>query len=495
MSAAAAIFAKLVGSSSSGGGDVVLWTTMIGIYAQRGETSASLHHFRTMQLHGVRPNRVTFITVLTACSSPAWLPVGIWIHRHHHHRRQSSRLETSMGNALMSMYIKCGELRAGKRVFDEMERQRDVISWNTIIAGYAAEEQQQLVKAFEILWEMLQDGATKPDCITIVTLLNACNKPALLEHGKFLHSLVPDCGVAVDPVLFNALIHMYAKCGSLEAASQMFQQQQRQTEASVWGAMIIALSQQGLHRQAIQLFQRMQQEGVKPDKVAFTAALDSAATALDDSSAASTARGFHAQALESGLLQGNAVVATALINLLGNTGAMAEAYTVFTNVVERDIVCWNAMMSVYAQHGHTTRALDLFQELQHQGMGPNDVTFVSLLSLCSHAGLLDAGIQCFLSMTIDHSLQVLTPELTGCVIDLFARVGRLADAHDFIGRMPREQARVIQWMSLMCASRVQGDLELSGCAAKEVLELDPSNPAAYVALSNRQSTYAVLATT
>eukprot|EP00249_Psilotum_nudum_P023602 c28935_g13_i2 orf=32-1021(-) len=168
--------------------------------------------------------------------------------------------------------------------------------------------------------------------------------------------------------------------------------------------------------------------------------------------------------------------------MYGKCGSLDDARSAFDKIPERSIASWNAMIATYAQHGYGNDALRLFRLMQLEGVMPNKITFVSILSACSHSGLVDEGYRYFASMITDFGV-VPTTDHCVCMIDLLGRAGRLDEAEEFVNRMSF-QPRAVGWMTLLGACKIHGDVELGKRAAEQVLDVEPQNAAVYVALSN-----------
>jgi pentatricopeptide repeat protein len=175
-------------------------------------------------------------------------------------------------------------------------------------------------------------------------------------------------------------------------------------------------------------------------------------------------------------------VETALVDLYAKCGSIEDACLVFDNMSERRDFSWNTMIAGYAQHGYGEEALQLFRRMQLAGMKPKESTFVSVLSACSHAGLVDEGRLYFDSMNQNYGI---TPRLEhyACMVDVLGRAGCLDEAEDFINKMPLQPSGVV-WRSLLGACRVYGNLEKGKRAAEYLLALEPHDAATYVLLSN-----------
>lgn len=175
-------------------------------------------------------------------------------------------------------------------------------------------------------------------------------------------------------------------------------------------------------------------------------------------------------------------VGSSLINMYAKCGSIHLAQQVFDNMFNRDVVSWNAIILGYGMHGYAENALALFREMQQEGVMPDHITFIAVLSACSHAGFVDEGCKYFVCMTSDHHI---TPRVEhyACLVDLLGRSGRLDEACNFIKNMPIEPG-VGVWGALLGACGIHGNLELGEHVSEKLISLNPKNVSNYVSLSN-----------
>jgi pentatricopeptide repeat protein len=175
-------------------------------------------------------------------------------------------------------------------------------------------------------------------------------------------------------------------------------------------------------------------------------------------------------------------VKNSLITMYARCGSIEDADRVFSSMPERDVVSWNAMIAGYAQHGLAIEALRLFERLIQAGTKPDEITFVGVLSACSHAGLVEEAWYYFNSMVRDHCLTAIS-EHYACMVDLLGRAGYLEEAKKLIDEMPMEPD-VVVWGSFLSACRMHVNVKLGKLAAERLFELEPGNDSTYVLLSS-----------
>eukprot|EP01018_Ginkgo_biloba_P009799 Gb_07723 [translate_table: standard] len=481
--------------------NVVSWTAMIAAYARHGFGVDALALFYQMQRAGIQPDQFAFASVLPACANLAALEQGKGIHDDIIRYGFESNL--FVGTALVDMYVKCGSIKHAREVFDKMPR-RNVVSWTAMIAGYAqigsVDEAQKLFEKMPernvVSWNAMIAGYTqnefwvealklfqkmqladvKPDPVTFSSVLPACANLAALQRGKEIHEDIIRSGFQSDVFVGSALVDMYAKCGSLEDARQMFEKMPELNVVS-WTAMVAGYAQNGHFYEALELFQQIKLAGLKPSLLTFTSVLPACANLA----ALQQGKEVHQDIIRSGF-HSDVFVESALVDMYAKCGSIQDARKVFDKMPEQNVVAWNAMIVGYAMHGYGKEAIQLFEQMQHSGTKPDNVTFIAVLSACCHAGLVDDGWQYFDCMTQDYHITP-TVEHYCCMVDLLGRAGHLYEAYDFINKMPIK-SNVAAWASLLGACRIHNNIELGERVAECLLEADHANSAHYVVLSN-----------
>eukprot|EP01018_Ginkgo_biloba_P030797 Gb_33210 [translate_table: standard] len=450
--------------------NVISWTSMIAGYAQNRHSDEALKLFRQMHFAGMEPDTVTIASVLSACAHWAALKLGKEIHAYAIRFGLDSNV--FVGNALVDIYAKSGSTADGRQVFDKIF-QRDVVSWNAMIAGYAQNGFSH--DALKLLPQM-QLAAMKPDSITLVSALLACACIAALQQGKEIHGYIIRCGFESGVFVETALIDMYAKCRKVEIARVLFDKMSKKDVVS-WNAMIAGYAQNEHANDAWTLFHQMQLAGMKPSSVTMVTVLPACAHL----GALQHGKGIHNYIIKYGF-QLDVFVGTALIDMYAKCGILESAHQLFEEMPKRSLVSWNAMIAGYGMHGRGEDALALFSQMQQTGMKPDQVTFIGVLSACSHAGLVSEGWQYFDCMNQDYGI-IPTVEHYACIVDLLGRAGHLDEAHNFVKKMPLEPSAGV-WGALLGACRIHFNIELGEYVAERLFDLVPENSGYYVLLSN-----------
>ncbi|XP_024529417.1 pentatricopeptide repeat-containing protein At3g24000, mitochondrial-like [Selaginella moellendorffii] len=392
--------------------------------------------------------------------------------------------DTFLGNLLVQMYGKCGELDQARSAFDRIVT-RNVFSWTILILAYF---QNGLFRDALDAYQEMKDDRVEPDDFIFSIALGACGALGTdaLEEGRAIHSHLivasSSGGQATPPsfgkssIVTTGLLDMYAKCGSVEDARRAFDVMERK-DIVAWGAIITAYSEHGDGKTTLEMFRKMELDGTKANMYAYSGVLD----ACSRLGALSEGIAFHSRIIALGL-EKHLVVATAIVTMYSRCGRMHEARIAFDTVKKKDLVCWNTLLAGYAQHGHSNDALQLFQEMVMESCEMNRVTFNSILHACSHTGLVELARSYFVSMTMDHGISHEVDHFVR-LIDVLGRAGWVTQAEEVVDEMPFQPTSVI-WVTLLGCYKMHGRVERAELVADRVLELDPANTAAFVLLSS-----------
>ena len=330
-------------------------------------------------------------------------------------------------------------------------------------------------RAFATFLLMRHEGL-EPDAITYLSILNPCASPGALEWVKEVHAQAHKAGLESDVRVGNAFVSMYANCGSIKDARQAFDRMVTRDVVS-WSGMIGAYAECGHGEEAFETFLQMQQEGFAPNAITYLSILNPRASR----GALEWVKEVHGQALKAGL-DSDVSLGNAFVNMYAKCGSIEDARQVFDKMDKRDVISWNVMIGGLAQHGSGQDALEIFEQMKRERVKPNDVTFVGVLTACSHGGLVDECRRHFCSLSQDYGI-VPTVEHYGCLVDLLGRAGHFDEAVTVIKGMPFVANAQI-WGALLSACKIHGNVTLAEQAAEHCLKLDPEQAGVYVLLSN-----------
>ncbi|XP_057860968.1 pentatricopeptide repeat-containing protein At3g63370, chloroplastic-like [Cryptomeria japonica] len=420
--------------------NVVSWTAMVAGYARNGLVGKALETFREMKVAGVKPNFATFATILPVCAQIGSLEQGMDIHQS---IIQSGILQdVVVASALVNMYAKCGSMHKASVLFGKMP-QRNVVSWTVMIAGYVQNGQTE--KAVEIFKQMQMVGV-KPNSTTFASILPACANMGALDVGTRIHQSIIESGYLSNVIIANALIYMYAKCGSVEKAHKLFEKIPERNVIS-WTAMIVGHAQNAFFQNALQTFKQMQLAGEKPNSTTFASILPVCA----EMGALEQGMILHQSIIESGFMS-NVVVASALMDMYGKCGSIQKAHKLFDKMPHRNAVSWTLMIAGYAQNGLVENALEIFQQMQLAGVNPSSTIFASILSACAKLGALEHGIQ--IHQNIIQRGFLTDVVAASALIDMYAKCGCIHKARDLFDKMP--QRNVVSWTTVISGYAMHG---------------------------------------
>ncbi|KDP33346.1 hypothetical protein JCGZ_12895 [Jatropha curcas] len=461
---------------------VHLWNSLINGYVKNHMYNKSFHLFCQMLYCGVLADDYTFSTLSKICSKVGDLSTGKLIHGKSITTGFVS--DTIVANSLMSMYCKCREFETCLKLFDEMP-ERNMGSWNIVIAGYVDSGDRNLNKEVTGLVEDMQIEGFKPNEFTVSSLLLLCNCDiGKWDYGRELHGFIVrnELGWGWNSVsdvhLGSCLIDMYSRINKVDVAKRVFDQMNRRN-VYAWTAMINGYVQAGALEEALVLFREMQLKGgVEPSRVSLVSLLPTCGSLASLTSG----KQIHGYAIRK-KLNHDVSLSNALIDMYSKCGNLKHARRVFEDVSFcRDVISWSSMVCGYGLHGMGEEAVFIYDRMLQIGNKPDMITVVGVLSACSRAGLVDEGLRIYNSAINDYKIKP-TAEICACVVDMLGRSGQLGLALDFIKKMPMEPGPSV-WGALVSASIMHGSTELQDLAYKFLIQLEPGNPSNYVSLSN-----------
>ncbi|KAL7239195.1 hypothetical protein ACSBR2_005147 [Camellia fascicularis] len=450
--------------------DLVCWNTIIAGYSQNGLAKRALELVIRMQNEGHRPDQVTIVTVLPACADIGSLKIGKSIHGYV--VRSGFESLVNVLTALVDVYSKCGCVGAARMIFESMQY-RTVVSWNSMMAGYTQTGDSK--EALALFEQMLNEGV-EPTNVTIMEVLHACADLGDIAKGQFIHKLVHQLNLLYDVSVMNSLISMYCKCKRVDIAAQIFANLQGKTLVS-WNAMILGYAQNGHVTDAVNHFCKMHQKNIKPDSFTMVSVIP----ALAELSVLRQAKWIHGLVIRS-CLDKNVFVMTALVDMYAKCGAVSTARKLFDMMDVRHVTTWNAMIDGYGTHGLGRAAVELFSEMRKGAIKPNDITFLCIISACSHSGLVEKGQNCFTLMKECYGIEP-SMDHYGTMVDLLGRAGKLDEAWDFIQNMPIEPA-INVFGAMLGACKIHKNVDFGEKAANKLFELDPDEGGYHVLLAN-----------
>ncbi|PKA55965.1 Putative pentatricopeptide repeat-containing protein [Apostasia shenzhenica] len=459
--------------------DLVTWNTMISGYAMNGWAAEAMNLFHNLIKSGMNPDSVTLISILPCCGQLLDIKEGKKIHEYIM-QNPSLRRETSLGNALVSFYGKCGNVDEAVRCFVGMAK-KDLISWNAMLSAFADnEEWGKLV----MLLNQMKNEQIRPDSITIAAILRASTFLGIMKI-KETHGFSLRTGLISKSNIANGILDAYADkntllCGSLnrgdlENSERVFNHM-LERDLTSWNLMLQIHTQSDSLDRAFALFRELQTKGERPNIVSITSIL-TACSRLAFLHLVKQCHGYIVRAcLNDQHLQ------AAFLDAYSKCGSIKDSIKLFQAIANKDLITITAMIKAFAIHGMAEEALKTFSRMIESGEKPDHVILTSLLSACSHGGLIEEGRKYFNAIKFMHGIEP-TMEHYACIVDLLARKGRVKDAYDFIKDMPCE-ANANVWGSLLGSCKIHGEVEIGRLAADHLFNVEGWNIGNYVVMSN-----------
>ncbi|XVF57601.1 hypothetical protein PTKIN_Ptkin06aG0218500 [Pterospermum kingtungense] len=346
--------------------NVVTWTTLITGYTHRGDGYGGLQVFKQMLLEEAESNPHSFSIAVRACATIGSHTFGRQIHAAIAKNGLGSNLPVM--NSILDMYCRCGFLSEANEYFHEMT-EKNLITWNTLIAGYERLDSEESLNVF---CQMESEGFS-PNCFTFTSITAACANLAALNCGQQVHGGIVRRGLEGNMELANALIDMYAKCGSIADSRKIFTEMSDRNLVS-WTSMMIGYGAHGYGKEAVELFDEMVRSGIRPDRIVFMAVLSACS---------------HAGLIDEGLrcfesmsnynVTPDQEIYGCVVDLLSRAGRVEEAYQLIESMpMKPNESVWGALLG--ACKAHKLPNLGKLAALKVLDLRPNKVGAYVILS-------------------------------------------------------------------------------------------------------------------
>ncbi|XP_020092862.1 pentatricopeptide repeat-containing protein At2g13600-like [Ananas comosus] len=503
--------------------NTVTYNAMLAAYSNAGSFAPALDLFYRMRCHlVVGVDEFSISSALAACAGLGDLRSGAQIHGFFVVVGFDS--DNAIANATANLYFRCGGVSSAERAMEGKAECRSVGSALMMIKGYIFNE--RYIDALNCLRRHVCSlvELALMDTSVVVLILSACARLGSLGLGKRVHGLALTLGIywnrngsnGDSAILGSALIDMYCKCrsinkawlifssleqkhvshwnsmitgfiynGLVDDARRMFDEMPEKNVIS-WTSMISGYIQHGLPHEGLTLLRRLYSEdgSVQANSVTFATALDacSCMAALD------FGKQIHTQALRT-LLGGQSnelVVETALVDMYSKSGNLNYARRVFDQMRDKNVVSWTSMITGYSSHGLGLEAIDLLEKMINAGYEPNEVTFIAVLSACSHCGFVEQGMQYFDLMRERYGINPTIDHYT-CMVDMLGRAGRLEEGWKFVENYNKEknsQEGDSIFGALLGGCKLHENVEIGRKVAVKMIEKKQQTSDTYVAVSN-----------
>lgn len=320
---------------------VVSWNSMISCYAQNEDYHEALRLIERMQAENFGPSKITLVILLSICAKLGDLEMGLGIKKKYIDD-SSLRSDKIISTAILELYAKCGVVDGARREFDRMDK-RDVVAWSAMLAGYA--QNGRSIEAIK-LFERMMNEKIKPDNAALVSALSACAQSGIVEAGDRISAYVESHSFTSDVKVASALLDMHSKFGNIDKARQVFDEM-RVKDIVSWNSMISGLAINGYAEEAIHLYKKMKETGLKPDNITFSGLLTACT---------------HAGLIELGLKFFKSMKSdygitpeiehhACVIDLFCRSGRLKDAYESISRMeVDSNVVIWGILLSASRTH-------------------------------------------------------------------------------------------------------------------------------------------------
>ncbi|KAI0498774.1 hypothetical protein KFK09_019667 [Dendrobium nobile] len=455
--------------------NVVSWTALMSGYSQNGFLEETLDIFYLMHRGCNKANQFTYASVLKACTGTGCIRSGLQIQGCIEKSRFRQNLYVN--SALVDFHLKCGVLEDARSLFWRMD-DRDVVLWNSMIGGLAV--RGLAYESFRLFFSMLKEGKI-PDHFTFASILRACGLVKDFLNADKMHSFVMKSGFANHYAVAGSLIDAYVKCRRITSARLLYDSLPEQDLVSCT-TLISGYSQDRSYcRDALKLYCKINQTGMKIDNVILCSMLNVSA----NEASLDLGKQIHARAVKN-QSKHDVALQNALVDMYAKSGELKDAHLAFDEMKSKNVISWTSLITGYGKHGQGADAVTLFKKMEDNRVKPNDITFLSLISACSHSGLTRKGMNFFDLMVNKYAIQPRS-EHYSCVVDLLGRQGLINEAYNFVRKM-NFKPNISIWGAMLGACGIHDNRSLGEVAAGNLLTLYPQKSVNYVVLANIYAT-------
>ncbi|KAG2728797.1 hypothetical protein I3760_01G221200 [Carya illinoinensis] len=528
--------------------NLLLWNSILRATVSNGYYEDGFKLYDKMRKLGVWADGFTLPLVIRACASMGSLNLCKNVHSHVLQMGFQNHLHAV--NELIRMYGKIGRMEDARRLFDRMGIRSRIswntmvsgyafnyncdgasemfwqmeleglepnpVTWTSLLSSHArCGRKEETIKLFGIM-RTRGTGATAE---ALAVVLSVCADLVAVGRGKVFHGYVIKGGFEDYLFVKNALICMYGKFGDVKNAQNLFLEMEMKNLVS-WNALITSYAESGLCDEAFAIFSQLETANDdstgRPNVISWSAVINGFASkgrgeeslelfrqmqlakvmassvtvsgvlsVCAELAALNLGREVHGHAVRA-LMDSNILVGNGLINMYSRCGSFKEAHLVFEKIDRRDLISWNSMIAGYGMHGLGESALKSFDQMIESGLKPDSVTFIALLSACSHAGLVDEGRRLFNQMIKEFRIE---PQMEhySCMVDLLGRAGFLQEASDIVKSMPMEPNDCV-WGALLNSCRMYKNTDVAEETASYIFNLNSDTTGSYMLLSNIYAT-------
>lgn len=419
--------------------DIVSWNSIISGYSTGGKSLEALELFRVLQEIGLEMNTYTIVSALQACEDSSYRKIGTQIHAVI--VKSIHELDVYVGNALIAMYVRFGEMRQASNIFLNL-KERDRVSWNSFLSGFV--QNGLYMEALQLFRDM-QDSGQKPDQVSILNVISASGRAGNLLHGMEAHAYAMRRGFDPNPLVGNTIIDMYSKCGSVKYMGHAFEVLPVKDKIS-WTTIIAGHSQNGCHVTALNVFRQVMLDGMEVDEMMIGSILLSC-NGLKSTHYVKEVHGFILRRGVSDL-----VLQNTLVDAYGDCGDVGYASQTFQSIQNKDVISWTSLMSSYVRNGFASEAFDVFFAMREAGVDIDCIALVSAVSASAALSVMTKGKE--LHGYLVRQGFVLEGSIASSLIDMYARCGNLDSSTTLFSSIVGKD--IILWTTMINAYAMHG---------------------------------------
>ncbi|KAL5227415.1 hypothetical protein ABZP36_015680 [Zizania latifolia] len=392
--------------------NLVTWNAMIKGLVENERVNEAMCMFQEMRSK-YHPDVATLVTIISACGDQGLLPEGKEVHGYAI-RKGHLYVESSVGNSLLDLYMKCNNPSTACVLFRTMPI-RDLISWNTMISGYSRND--SLGEEAQTMFKRLLSEGLSGTLTTILAVIPSCSCPEDLNFGKAIHSFTMKYGFLSGVSAANSLMHMYICCGDSLAAFSLLESITPVSDIISWNTAIVGCVQNGLYIDALEAFQFMHSAvTLNPDSITLVSIL----SACGSLKLQSLGKSIHCMALKH-LIASNLRVKNALITMYFRFADTESAELIFSSLGDRNLCSWNCMISGFAQNNEGWRALQFYQKMED--FEPDEISIVGTICACTQLGDVRQGKNIH-GHVVRFGLQT-NAFISASLVDMYSKCGEL----------------------------------------------------------------------
>uniref|UniRef100_A0A7N1A6M1 Pentatricopeptide repeat-containing protein n=1 Tax=Kalanchoe fedtschenkoi TaxID=63787 RepID=A0A7N1A6M1_KALFE len=449
----------------------VVWNVLISGHVRNGYDLEALRLFSHLTAHNdFVVDLVTLASGLVGCANLKFAKEGKSIHGYI--IRNGIKLDIIATTSLLHMYSKCGNLSKGRNIFDATVN-RDVVLMNVMITCYL---ENGLSSEALKMYNELSECRMAANEATILSVVAASSSQEDTRVGKMVHGHIIRNWLPLNVEVDNQIISMYSKLGCVDYAWRVFSPMIYKDLVS-WTSMMMAYVLCGFAGKVVSLFRTMLREKLDLDSVILIILLK----AVSQLCCVNLAREIDSYIYRI-RMERTIPLVNSLLTTYAKCGKLDTARLLFEQTSRKLSSSWNAIIAAYGMHGDCKEALMLFDKMREDKVVPDETTFTSLLSACSHSGEVDECLRVFRLMRDECNV---IPNIIHycCIIDLLSRAGRLEDAYHLLGYLPAEHS-VPSMSSLLSGCKVHNNTEIGEEIGRQLLHVEPEKSSSCSLLSS-----------